>query len=69
MALQVNIKDILSQLSQHRGVVEFLFANRENITVNELLAREDISHDQFQKLKSLDLVYEYENIVRKTKGG
>ncbi len=63
MALQVNIKDILSQLSQHRGVVEFLFANRENITVNELLAREDISHDQFQKLKSLDLVYEYENIV------
>jgi hypothetical protein len=31
--------------------------------VNELLAREDISHEQLQKLKSLDLVYEYENIV------
>jgi len=63
MALQVNVNDILSQLYQHRGVVEFLFANRENITVNELLAREDISHEQLQKLKSLDLVYEYENIV------
>ncbi len=63
MALQVNVNDILSQLYQHRGVVEFLFANRENITVNELLAREDISQEQFQKLKSLDLVYEYENIV------
>ncbi len=63
MALQVNVNDILSQLYQHRSVVEFLFANRENITVNELLAREDISQDQFQKLKSLDLLYEYENIV------
>ena len=63
MALQVNVNDILSQLYQHRGVVEFLFANRENITVNELLAREDISQEQFQKLKSLDLVYEYENII------
>ncbi|MBX3163636.1 MAG: hypothetical protein KF900_04095 [Bacteroidetes bacterium] len=63
MALQVNVNDILSQLYQHRNVVEFLFANRENITVNELLAREDISHEQFQKLKSLDLIYEYENIV------
>jgi hypothetical protein len=63
MALQVNVNDILSQLYQHRGVVEFLFANRENITVNELLSREDITQEHFQKLKSLDLVYEYENIV------
>ena len=63
MALQVNVNDILSQLYQHRGVVEFLFANRENITVNELLGREDFTHEHYQKLKSLDLVYEYENIV------
>jgi hypothetical protein len=63
MALQVNVNDILSQLYQNRSVVEFLFANRENITVNELLARGDISAEQFQKLKSLDLIYEYENIV------
>lgn len=63
MALQVNINDILSQLYHQRGVVEFLFANRENITVNELLSREDISAEQYQKLKSLDLIYEYENIV------
>jgi hypothetical protein len=63
MALQVNVNDILSQLYQHRSVVEFLFANRENITVNELLSREDLSQEQFQKLKSLDLLYEYESIV------
>jgi hypothetical protein len=63
MALQVNVNDILSQLYQHRGVVEFLFANRENITVNELLNRGDVNQEQFLKLKSLDLLYEYENIV------
>jgi hypothetical protein len=63
MALQVNVNDILSQLYHNRDVVEFLFANRENITVNELLSRGDISAEQYQKLKSLDLVYEYENIV------
>jgi hypothetical protein len=63
MALQVNINDILSQLYQNRGAIEFLFANRENITVNELLARGDLSAEQYQKLKSLDLIYEYENIV------
>jgi len=63
MALQVNVNDILSQLYQNRTAVEFLFANRENITVNELLARGDLSNDQYQRLKSLDLIYEYENIV------
>ena len=52
MALQVNVNDILSQLYQNRGVVEFLFANRENITVNELLSREDISTEQYQKLNN-----------------
>lgn len=63
MALQVNVNDILSQLYHQRHVVEFLFANRENITVNELLSRDDISQEQYQKLKSLDLIYEYESIV------
>jgi hypothetical protein len=63
MALQVKVNDILSQLYHNRGVVEFLFANRENITVNELLAREDISDEQYQKMRSLDLLYEYESIV------
>jgi len=63
MALQVNINDILSQLYQNRSAIEFLFANRENITVNELLSRGDLSAEQYQKLKSLDLIYEYENIV------
>lgn len=63
MALQVNVNDILSQLFQHRDVVEYLFANRENTTANELISRFDLSQENFQKLKSLELIYEYENIV------
>lgn len=63
MALQVNVNDILSQLYQNRSTVEFLFANRENITVNELLAKGDLSEEQYQRMKSLELLYEYESIV------
>ncbi|MBS1653016.1 MAG: hypothetical protein JSU07_13505 [Bacteroidetes bacterium] len=63
MSLQVNVNDILTQLYQNKSVVEFLFANRDSITVNELLSRDDISAEQYQKLKSLELVSEYESIV------
>jgi hypothetical protein len=63
MALQVNVNDILTQLYVHKNLVEFLFAHRENVSVNELIGRGDITHEQFQKLKSLDLIYEYEGIV------
>jgi polyhydroxyalkanoate synthesis regulator phasin len=63
MALQVNVNDILSQLYQNRSTVEFLFANRDNITVNELMAKGELSSDQYQRMLSLDLVYEYEGIV------
>ena len=63
MALQVNVNDILSQLYQNRSTVEFLFANRENITVNELMAKGELSAEQYQRMKALELVYEYENIV------
>lgn len=63
MALQLNINDILSQLYQHRGLIEFLFANRENITVNELLTTKDVTNEQFQKLKALEILYEFESIV------
>ena len=63
MSLQVNVKDLLSNLYHNRGVVETLFGQRDQITVNELLSREDISEDQYRKLVALDILYEYENIV------
>lgn len=63
MALQVNVKDLLSNLYYNRGVIELLFGQRDQITVNELLNREDISEEQYRKLLSLDILYEYENVV------
>ena len=35
MSLQVNVKDLLSNLYTNRGVIELLFGQRDQITVNE----------------------------------
>lgn len=63
MSLQVNVKDLLSHLYYNRGVVELLFGVRDQITVNELLGREDITEEQYRRLVSLEILYEHENIV------
>ncbi len=63
MSLQVNVKDLLSNLYHNRGVIELLFGQRDQVTVNELLGRDDITEEQYRKLVSLDILYEYENIV------
>ncbi len=63
MSLQVNVKDLLSNLYYNRGVVELLFGQRDHVTVNELLGRDDITEEQYRKLVSLDILYEYENVV------
>ena len=63
MSLQVNVKDLLSNLYHNRGVVELLFGQRDHVTVNELLGRDDITDEQYRKLVSLDILYEYENVV------
>ena len=63
MSLQVNVKDLLSNFYTNRGVIELLFGQRDQITVNELLGRDDISEEQYRKLVSLDILFEYENVV------
>ena len=63
MALQVNVKDLLSNLYYNRGVIELLFGLRDQTTVNELLSRDDITEEQYRKLVSLDILYEHENVV------
>lgn len=63
MSLQVNVKDLLSNLYYNRGVVELLFGQRDQVTVNELLSRDDITEEQYRKLVSLDILYEYQNVV------
>src|ERR1700740_2031385 len=63
MGMQVNAKEILSLLYHNRDVVDFLFGNRDSVTVNELLGREDITAEQYQKLISYDILYEHQQVV------
>ena len=63
MGMQVNAKEILSLLYHNRDVVDFLFGNRDSVTVNELLSREDISSEQYQKLVAHDVLYEHQQVV------
>ncbi|MGZ3863515.1 MAG: hypothetical protein ACXVPN_08845 [Bacteroidia bacterium] len=63
MGMQVNAKEILSLLYYNRDVIDFLFANRDSITVNELLGRADITAEQYQKLVATDILYEHQQTV------
>ncbi len=63
MGMQVNAKEILSLLYHNRDVVDFLFGNRDSVTVNELLSREDLSSEQYQKLVAHDVLYEHQQVV------
>ena len=51
MSLQVNVKDLLSNLYHNRGVIELLFGQRDHITVNELLGRDDITDEHEPVIK------------------
>jgi hypothetical protein len=50
-------------LYYNRNVVEYLFAHRDQVSVNQLMAYTNISVEQYQKLISLELIYEYEGMV------
>jgi hypothetical protein len=63
MGMQVNAKEILSLLYYNRDVIDFLFGNRDSVTVNELLGRADISPEQYQKLIAHDILYEHQQVV------
>jgi hypothetical protein len=63
MGMQVNAKEILSLLYYNREVIDFLFGNRESVTVNELLSRSDITPEQYQKLVACDILYEHQQVV------
>ncbi len=63
MGLQVNAKEILSLLYYNRDIIDYLFGNRDSITVNELLSRSDITPEQYQKLVACDILYEHQQVV------
>jgi hypothetical protein len=61
--MQVNVKEILTQLYYNRNVIEYLFGNRDSINVNELLSRDDLSPEQYQRLITYEILYEHQSIV------
>ncbi len=61
--MQVNVKELLTQLYYNRNIIEYLFGNRDSVTVNELLSREDITPEQYQKLISYEILYEHQQVV------
>ena len=63
MGLQVNVRELITQLYNHRSTVEYLFGNRDTITVTELLATGEITEEQYRKLIQQELLYEYHTVV------
>ncbi len=63
MGLQINVRELITQLYVHRSTVEYLFGNRDSVTVNELMAQGEISDEQYKKLLQQEILYEYHTIV------
>jgi hypothetical protein len=63
MGLQVNVRELITQLYTHRNTVEYLFGNRDNVTVNELLAQCELTEEQYRKLIQQEIIYEHQTVV------
>jgi hypothetical protein len=63
MGLQVNVKELLTQLYYNRNTVEYLFGNRDTISVTELMAQGELTEEQYRKLVQQEILYENESIV------
>jgi hypothetical protein len=63
MGLQVNVRELITQLYNYRSTVEYLFGNRDSITVTELLSTGEITEEQYRKLVQQEILYEYHTIV------
>ncbi len=61
--LQVSINDIITVLYSSRSVIEYLFAKKDNISISQLMNETELSDEQYKRLKSLEVIYEYENTV------
>jgi hypothetical protein len=63
MGLQVNVRELITQLYVHRGTIEYLFGNRDSVTVTELMAQGELSEEQYKKLLQQEIIYEHQTIV------
>lgn len=61
--MQININDILSTLYYSREAIEYLFAKKDNITIYQLKSEVSLSDEMYNRMKALEIIYEYENTV------
>ncbi len=61
--MQISINDILSTLYYSREAIEYLFAKKDNVSISQLKSETQLSEEMYHRLKSLEIVYEYENTV------
>ncbi|MCX7728660.1 MAG: hypothetical protein N2203_04230 [Bacteroidia bacterium] len=61
--MQINTNDIISTLYYSREAIEYLFAKKDNISISQLKSEISISEEMYNRMKSLEIIYEYENTV------
>ncbi|GAB4204894.1 MAG: hypothetical protein Fur0023_13140 [Bacteroidia bacterium] len=61
--MQINTNDIISTLYYSREAIEYLFAKKDNISISQLKSEVAISDEMYNRMKSLEIIYEYENTV------
>lgn len=61
--MQININDIISTLYYSREAIEYLFAKRDNISINQFRSEVQLSDEMYLRLKSLEIIYEYDNTI------
>lgn len=61
--MQISINDIISTLYYSREAIEYLFAKKDNISISQLKSEVNISEEMYQRMKSMEIIYEYENTV------
>ncbi|RME16159.1 MAG: hypothetical protein D6799_05215, partial [Bacteroidetes bacterium] len=62
-SMQINTNDIISTLYYSREAIEYLFAKKDNISISQLKSEVTISEEMYNRMKSLEIIYEYENTV------
>ncbi|HPQ09007.1 MAG TPA: hypothetical protein PK995_07240 [Bacteroidia bacterium] len=61
--MQISINDIISTLYYSREAIEYLFAKKDNISISQLKSETNLSEEMYHRMKSMEIIYEYENTV------
>lgn len=61
--MQINTNDIISTLYYSREAIEYLFAKKDNVSISQLKSEVTISEEMYNRMKAMEIIYEYENTV------